>query len=200
MDLSPGDTLRRLLDGNRAAAAWLYDSFAPRLFRRLRQRYAYLGEAELEDLLQETFLLVLRNQRRVLAAFLERRQARPIGSEEIERFLWDEACGLASNRRRSAAVRKVVPLSDYAEIPAAARAETRAVDRDALLRLAACLREAGTRLYLYYKLRFRDGLTPDEIAAVTGWSLKATYKLRQDLNQAVLRCAERLRLFGGPEV
>src|SRR5262245_34558901 len=108
MEPSPGETLERLVAGSRSAAAWLYDSFAPRLYRRLRQRYGYLGEAELEDLLQETFLVVLRNERRVLVAFLDRRPARPIESEEIERFLWDEACGLASNRRRSAAVRRVV--------------------------------------------------------------------------------------------
>lgn len=198
MDLTPGETLHRVLAGDRAAAAWLYDSFAERLFRRLRQRYGYLGEPELEDLLQETFLLVLRNQRRVLAAFLDRRPERPIESGEIERFLWDEACGLASNRRRSAAVRKVVPLADYeASAPARGESESRALDRDLLLRLAACLRQSGARLFLYYKLRFRDGLTPDEIATVTGWSLKATYKLRQDLNQAVLHCAERLGLVGG---
>lgn len=196
MEPSPGETLERLVAGSRTAAAWLYDAFAPRLYRRLRQRYGYLGEAEIEDLLQETFLVVLRNERRVLAAFLDRRQARPIESEEIERFLWDEACGLASNRRRSAAVRKVVSLEDYAEAATAPRAEARAVDRDAVLRLVACLKESGARLHLYFKLRFHDGLTPDEISRVTGWSLKTTYKLRQYLNEAVLRCVEALRLFG----
>lgn len=191
------EQLERLLSGDAAAAAWLFDTFAPTLFRRLGQRYGYLGEAEVEDLLQETFLLVLRHEARLIAAFRQRAPEGGPSSRDLERFLWDQACGLASNRRRSAAFRNVVPLAASAEWPGADRTEQGAIDRDLLARLDACLRGAGTRVYLYFKLRLRDGLTPEQISAATGWSRKATYKLRQSLDEAVQRCAAALGLDGG---
>ena len=58
--------------------------------------------------------------------------------------------------------------------------------------LDECLSESGERLYLYYKLRYRDGLTPQQVSRAAGWSMKATYKLKQKLNEAVERCAELL--------
>lgn len=192
-------TIRGILDGDAEATAWLYDRFAPALFRRLGQRYGYLGREELEDLVQETFLLVLRNERRLLGGFSAR--IRPSGApteQELERFLWDQACGLASNRRRSAPFRKVVPLEEGREGRegplVADREEQQAIDRDLLIHLDACLQQRGSRIYLYYKLRLRDGLSPEEITQVTGWSRKVTYKLRQTLDEAVQRCAEKLRL------
>jgi len=39
-----------------------------------------------------------------------------------------------------------------------------------------------------------DNLTPEEIAQSTGWSRKATYKLKQTLNSEVQTCAEALGL------
>lgn len=193
------EQLERLLAGDTGAAAWLFDTFAPRLLRRLGQRYGYFGTAEIEDLLQETFLLVLRQDGRLLAAFLERSlrlgSARDLGAKDLERFLWDQACGLASNRRRSASFRNVVPLADTLEVEVEESAERQAIDRDSLARLDGCLRASGERVYLYYKLRCRDGLTPEQIADVAGWSRKATYKLRQTLDEAVRRCAERLGLI-----
>jgi DNA-directed RNA polymerase specialized sigma24 family protein len=201
------ERLERLLAGDSGAAAWLFDTFAPPLLRRLGQRYGYLGPAEVEDLLQETFLLVLRQEGRLLAAFLERagRPSKPasgspstekLTEKDVERFLWDQACGLASNRRRSATFRNVVPMSDTLEVGVEESAEQQAIDRDSLARLDACLRAGGERVYLYYKLRYRDGLTPEQVADVAGWSRKATYKLRQALDEAVRRCVERLGLRG----
>ena len=63
---------------------------------------------------------------------------------------------------------------------------------DLLKQLDRCLRAQRARIYLYYRLRYYEGLTPEEIARATGWSRKATYKLRQALNEAVRTCAREL--------
>lgn len=187
--------LERILAGDSAAAAWLYDTFAAPLFRRLRQRYGYLGLAEVEDLLQETFLLVLRHDARLVAQLLGRHGPVDLNAEVVARFLWDEACGLASNLRRSVAKRKVVALSEFRDLSSGVNPGQRALDRNTLERLDQCLKAGGGRVYLYYKFRVYDGLVPEEIAQVTGWSKKATYKLRQALNDALDTCARTLELW-----
>jgi DNA-directed RNA polymerase specialized sigma24 family protein len=191
--LSTAETLRRILAGEADAAAWLYDSFAPRLFRRLSQRYGYLGREEIEDLVQETYLATFRRDGALLKALVEK-VGEPISEAEIARFLWDQACGLASNRRRSAAVRKTSSMAPAEDTPSAEDGESRTIDRDLLVRLDSCLRSSA-RTYLYFKLRHRDGLSPEQISDLTGWSRKATYKLRQALDEAITRCAENLRLI-----
>lgn len=183
--------LRGILDGNPEDAAWLYDSVAPELLRRLRNRYPDLVD-EIEDLVHDTFILFLRNDHRLLQAFLDR-EAHPSRSS-LEKRLWDLACGLASNRRRSSRHQRVVPLLDYDRQSSRPGAERTTIDRDHLAQLDACLRRGNHRVYLYFQLRYRDGLAPEEIARVTGWSRKATYKLKQALNRQVAACIEDLGL------
>lgn len=181
--------LRRILAGDRAATAWLYDSFAPRLLRRLGRRYP---ELDAEELLHETFLLCLRDGAALLRRRLER-SPEGLTEADLDRFLWDQACGIASNRRRRDAVRREARADG---LPAAGEPdpERGSVARDTLRRLVRCLGEKGGRPYLYFKLRYVDGLAPEEIARATGWSRKATYKLKQSLDEAVRECARRLDL------
>lgn len=187
--------LRRIAEGDRAAAAWLYDTFASDLFRRLRQRFGRPGGPDPEDLLQDAFAFYFQRGAKVLHDFLERHADGEPTREALARHLWDLACGLAANRRRSAWARKVIPFADRQDFAAPEPgAETGAVARDALQRLDRCLREGRARVYLYFKLRYVDGLSAEEVATATGWSIKATYKLRQSLGEAVRRCAERLGL------
>lgn len=174
------------------ASAWIYDRFAAELFRRLRRRYGYLGEAELEDLLQDTFLLALRDDGRLLRHWAGSLVSEVVSESGLARHLWDLACGLASNKRRAALSRRVVSFPSGEEFQEPATAERLAVDRDLLERLLACLRASGPRLFLYFTLRYRDGLSPEDVAAATGWSRKATYKQRQALNEALERCRGRL--------
>lgn len=194
----PRPRLRRIAAGDREAAAWLYDTFAPGLYRRLRQRYAPLG-LDPEDLLQDAFAFYFRNDGKVLRDFADRAdQADRTGAgathRALERHLWDLACGVASNARRTAWRRRMVPLTRLARLPSDrdTGAERRALARDTLRRLEDCLRSAHPRIALYYALRFRDGLSPAEVAEATGWSPKKTYKLRQSLDEAVRRCADQL--------
>src|SRR5436305_1617251 len=173
----------RLAAGDPEALAWLYDNVASDLYRRLRRRYERPGGPDAADLLQETFLLCLRDGARLLRGAVD---GLPAGSPvlpPLRRYLWDLACGLAANARRSVWSRRVVAMP---EAPAAAGeppAERSAIARESLRRLDGCLEQQGERLYLYFKLRYVDRLTPEEIVAGTGWSRKITYKLRQALNE-----------------
>jgi DNA-directed RNA polymerase specialized sigma24 family protein len=186
--------LERIVAGDRDARAWLYDRFAARLFRALRARYGHDRELDPEELLHDAFLFYFQHDARVLASFLASVPFEERSTSRLDGHLWGLACGIASNRRRSSRRRRTLPLPAPDGIADGADAERRNVERDVLSRLTACLRRAGSRVFLYYKLRFVDGLTPEEISQVTGWPRKATYKLKLSLNDAVGRCAKRLRL------
>ncbi len=188
------DRLRELMESDPAAAAWLYDTFAPRLYRRLRQRYGYLEDPDVEDLLHDTFVLSFKNGFRVFERFLDGMPLRAATEEALERRLWNLACGLAANLRRSASVRRVVSIRDQERLSPDPDAESAAMDRELLDRLNSCLAASSDRLYLYFKLRYHDGLTPQEVSQTTGWSQKATYKLKQRLDKAIQRCAQQLEI------
>lgn len=192
MAFSLEEAVRRIQSGDREAAAWLYDEFATLLLRRLESRYSYLSHSDLEDLLHDTFLLALRDDSRLLRAFVERAPPSEREPAALGRYLWDLACGLVTNRRRAVAFRSASPLPEPDEIAAAGALETLVLQRDLLARLDACLAGTDSRLYLYFQLRFVDGLTPEEIALATGWERKATYKLRETLNAAVRECCRQL--------
>jgi DNA-directed RNA polymerase specialized sigma24 family protein len=191
------DLAARLAAGDPAAVAWLYDHAAPDLYQRLRRRYGFAGGPDAADLLQETFLLCLRDGCHLLRGCLAGQAPEAPALPLLQRYLWDLACGLAANARRSVWSRRVVAMPAAPLAAPEPPAERSAVSRDALARLGGCLEGSGERLYLYFKLRYVDGLTPDEIAAGTGWSKKATYKLKQALNEAVERCVGKLGLALG---
>lgn len=187
--------LRRVVKGDPSAMAWLFDEFSSRLYRRLRARYEYAGGIEADDLLQDAFVFYLQNDCKVLRDFLERVPERQQIPERLERHLWDLACGLASNRRRSLKRRKDEPLPDdrWLDDPSATPDE-QAMGKEEMNLLDACLEGSGEKVYLYYKLRYWEGLSPSEVAELTGWSMKSTYRQRQHLNTALEECAKSLGL------
>ncbi len=188
--------ISRILAGDRDAVAWLYDTFAPRLLRRLGQRFGSIRGLDREDLLHDTFLYVLDHDGRVLERFVQRTADAEATEEALDRFLWSAACGIASNRRRSVLRHPAAPIDDQQEVASAGGGEGPAVARDVLERLGDCLFRRGERLYLYFQLRYLDGLRPAEIAQATGWSRKAAYKLKQSLDEALDRCVVKLGLAG----
>lgn len=185
--------LREIASGETAAAAWLYDAFAATLYRRLRQRYGYPGGVEVEDLLQDTFMQALKQRGTVLTRWLDR-QPQPPTEAALERYLWDLACGLATNRRRTQSRVNVVSIERAQPLTAGPVAERSLLGKDALEQLESCLEATNARTYLYFKLRHVDGLTPDEIVQATGWSKKSTYKRKQILDQTIQTCLDRLDL------
>ena len=189
---SVSEWLERIGRGDGEARAWLYETFAGRLYRGLRARYAGRHGYDAEELLQDAFLLFFQHDARVLSRFLELVPESERTEARLERHLWDLACGVASNRRRSLRRRPESPLPERPLTSAGPGPERESLGRDTVQRLAQCIRARNERVYLYFKLRYVDGLTPVEIAEATGWSLKATYKLKLRLNEAVAACAARL--------
>jgi len=128
------------------------------------------------------------------AAFHSRTPA-PIPPKSLERRLWDLASDLATNRMRARGTSRTLQIAETCdEANAAPSAERQAMERDRLQRLSDCVEKASSRVFLYFTLRFKDGLTPEEIVDATGWSKKATYKMKQRLNEAVAACA---KILGG---
>lgn len=189
------ERLDRIVAGDRAAAQWLYDRFAPPLHRRLRSRYPDL---ETDDLLHDAFVFLFQRRGKVLRDFVERRAAAdsPCREVDLERYLWDLACGVASNRRRTVWARRVVPL--VGTLASRSSVTRELVARESLQRLERCLSEGAPRTYLYFQLRYRDGLRPAEISRATGWSVKRVYKLGERFVRALAGCVQRLGLGGSP--
>jgi hypothetical protein len=102
----------RLNAGDPSALAWLYDNVAPDLYHRLLRRYGYPGAPDAADVLQETYLLCLRDEARLLRGFLAGQPAASPALPALRRYLWDLACGVASNVRRSVWSRRVRGLPE----------------------------------------------------------------------------------------
>ncbi len=186
--------VERAARGESAAIGWFYQRFAPSLLRRLGARFAYLKACDPEDLLHDTFIYVLSRESLALRRFLDQAPLDASTDAAVERFLWSAACGVASNRLRTGRRHAAHRLEPERAANAIRSGEGRALARDALVRLASCLAERGEAHYLYFQLRYLDGLTPAEIVQATGWSRKKTYKLKQALDEALEQCVQRLGL------
>ena len=190
-EVSVKQRLERVASSDPDAKIWLYDTFGGRLFRKLNTRYAAHGYNP-EDLLHDAFIFYFQHDGRVIATFLERNAGQPITEEALERYLWDLAGGVVANQRRTRRRASLQMLEPSSMASDAADPERVALSRDLLAQLGDCIQEHGQRVFLYSRMRYADGLEPEEIAAATGWSAKATYKLKTKLNEILARCAERL--------
>lgn len=186
--------LEQVVEGDDGARGWLHATFAPRLSRRLHARYGRYRGMDVDEVVQDTFLFFYEHAPRTFSRFLEEVPAEERSESRLDGYLWDLACGVASNRLRSLRRRpepSPVPVETAVD---PVDEERQTLTRDVLSRLKTCLKRAGSRSYLYYKLRFVDGFTPEEISRVTGWSRKVTYNLRVVLEEAIDKCARRLGL------
>ena len=188
-DLNVADRLAALLGGDRSAAQWLYDTFAQVFHARLLRRYPYVDP---DDLLHDAFVVFFRNDYKVLRDF-DRRVSRTAQTRTaLDRHLWGLICGLVTNHRRSASFRRASSIPGPEGVSDQPSTESAVIARDHLEQLDAALRDQGARLYLYFKLRYLEELTPDEISRVTGWSRKTTYRLKQEVDRTARRCAAEL--------
>lgn len=186
------EKIRAIAVGDQRAVAWLYDTFSRELYRRLTGRYGGLPGVEVEDVLHDAMVFYLQNGAKVLEDFLRRTPAAERDEAGLGRHLWNLACGLVANRRRTTRSRPTLPLLGTAWTSSRPDPEQDVLGRDELDQLDACLKRRGERLYLYFKLRYEDGLSPREIVQATGWSTKATYKRRKALHDALRDCCRRL--------
>jgi len=134
----------------------------------------------------------LRDDAALLARFPRTSSDDPELEKELERYLWDHACGVATNRRRRIRWRRDPGLRPVE--PTAEDLERQILAIDTLRSLDDCLKRKGSRTYLYFKLRYHQGWAPREISAMTGWSMKITYRLKQALDIAVKECSSELRI------
>lgn len=191
MPTSERPLLARIVDGDAEATAWLFDRFAPRLQQRLAMRYR---ELDAEELLQDAFLVCFQDGAAVLRRALDRLPPGETAEHRVALCLWDQACGLATTQRRLQLRRAaVVPIQEF-QRAGEADPERESLARDTLRRLSRCLSARDRRAYLYFKLRYVDGLKPAEISLSTGWTRKLTYRLKQELEEAVRVCAKRLEI------
>ncbi|MEM1203618.1 MAG: sigma-70 family RNA polymerase sigma factor [Acidobacteriota bacterium] len=191
---SVDERIRGILQGRRGDTAWLYDEFSERLHRRLGSRYRDLEPEEVEDILHECYVLFFKDNGRVLRRFLERHRHPGPTPEQLERYLWDRACGLAVNLRRRVSRSLESGGEPRRSLASARNEESHLLNRDMLDQLGRCLQEGRQQVHLYYQLRYWEGLTPVEIEQVTGWRRKGIYRLRDALQRALKRCVERLGL------
>ena len=185
-----------IASGDPVDRAWLYDTFAPVLERRIRGRYGGDPNLDPQGLLHDLFVWCFRDDAAVLQLFLQRNPGALQSESRLRGYLWGLISGLVSNHRRSSRRAPELSSLDQAPMPhpAPGDPEQQQAERDAALRLLDCVQGAGSRLYAYLALRFVEGLTPDEIAQVMGWEKSRTYGMRASLNNAVKRCVEKLGL------
>ena len=134
--------LEALRKGDSSEAEWLYETFGPLLYRRLRLRYSRVG-LDAEDLLQDAFIFFFQRQAAILGRYLEKFPAEDQNLLTLERFLWDQACGIASNRLLADKRRRSVPMGEDINWIPEDSGEAASLAKDTLERLDKCLSGVG---------------------------------------------------------
>jgi RNA polymerase sigma-70 factor (ECF subfamily) len=151
------DLIGRCLAGERAAFERLYRDHRRQVAANL---YRVLGErAELEDLVQEVFVIAFRG--------LERFR----GDAKLSTWLYRIAVNVALGRLRSRARRAPpVPYADVLSdvVDTASSPEERLADRQELLRVARTLEHLAPKKRIVFVLHEIEGLDIDEIAKIVG--------------------------------
>lgn len=183
-------TIARALHGDQSAYAALYDLYAAGLYRLC---YSLLmNEQDAEDILQESFLYAFKNLRRYDA----RKSA-------LKTWLYT----IAVSRCRNTYRRKrflTVDISQWfgmeLKAPPAEGPEASAIRRDASDSIALALQDLSPRLREAIVLRYGQGMTYREIAAVMGCPQKTAesrvrlghQKLRKSLQPVGMGLLEEL--------
>lgn len=161
--LEPTDEalVRRMLDGDTAAARWIWRRYSPAVRSALRST---LGpDDEVEDLLQEVFLRFLK-----AAPSLVNRDA-------LKPFLISIALRAVGSELRKRRVRRLVGLKPPEELPEQAAPPTDHAARQAVYALYRVLDKLRTRSRVVFVLHYVEGLTHKEIGEIMGLS-KITVK------------------------
>jgi RNA polymerase sigma-70 factor (ECF subfamily) len=166
-------TLRRATRGDEASARTLVELYQSRVFALVSRMLSGRGRATIEDISQDTFLVVFRR----LGDF------DPRGTAKLSTWILTIAA-----RRSIDELRKQRPVL-LAEVPERGVSDDRMQRRDVALAIEAALRELSPELRAAFLLREYHGLEYAEIAKSLGIDL-GTVKSRLSRARAGLR--ERL--------
>lgn len=166
-------TLRRAMHGEDAAARALVDLYQTRVFALVSRMLSGRGRATIEDIAQDTFLVVFRR----LAEF------DPRGTAKLSSWILTIAARRAIDELRK---QRPVLLADVPERGTAPAADDRAQRRDVALAIEAALRELPPELRAAFLLREYHELDYAEIAAALQIDL-GTVKSRLSRARARLR-------------
>jgi RNA polymerase sigma-70 factor (ECF subfamily) len=180
-ELDDASLVRALASREEWAARVAWNRYAPMVYGLLDRALGSSGESE--DLTQEVFL-------RVFAAIHTLRDPAALRS-----FIYSSALRMLRWHFRAKRVRRLFALSDSGELPDRASPGVDNEARDLLRRFYRLLDELGANERTAFLLRHVEGLTLDEIGALTGASL-ATVKRR------IRRAADRACALakGDPEL
>lgn len=186
--------IEKIAAGDPRAQDWFYRRYSGTLYRRIRHRFGPDRSIDSDELLHDLFVWCLQDNAKILSSFAARNRSDDRTEFRLEGYLWGLVSGLVANQRRAKRRNEDPVALESIQEPAGSDFDAESTDRDSVVRLSDCLKQRGTRLYLYFLLRFVEGLTPDEIGTVTGWPRPKTYKLKAVFNQAVRHCVEVLGL------
>jgi DNA-directed RNA polymerase specialized sigma24 family protein len=189
--------LARTLCGDAAACRALMTALAPvvqhRVARVLRRRRGAACPSRVLDLMQETFVMLLEDDARVLRAW------RPAGGLSLENFVGlvaeREAISLLRSGRRSAWAE--CPTDEiwlHAALPADDRAQGAIADRELIGILLDRLQTAlSPRGYAIFEALFLDERAPEDVMRTFGLSRTALYSVRSRARKLALELGGELR-------
>jgi RNA polymerase sigma-70 factor (ECF subfamily) len=162
----------------------VFDAHAPFVWRTLR--YLGVGEADLEDVCQEVFLVVHQK----LSTFE--------GRSSLETWIYGICIRTASSHRKRAYVRREVPVSETPDATVEPRQvadleEQRA--RELLSRALDALDDEKRQVFVLFEIEERP---MQEIANVVGCPLRTAYSRLHAAREEMAKTWERLSKEGRP--
>lgn len=171
--LEPSDEVlvRRMLEGDTAAAQWIWRRYSPAVRSALKST---LGpDDEVEDLLQEVFLRFLKAAPRL------------VNRDALKPFLISIALRAVGSELRKRRVRRIVGLRPPEDLPEQVAPPADHAGRQAVSALYRVLNKLRTRSRFVFVLHYVEGLTHKEIGEIMGLS-KITVK------RELVRAGEKL--------
>ncbi len=185
------ELILRILAGDQSASTALVTRMAPVVCARIRRMVGGrgLGMHSLEDLVQETFLRLYRNDAHLLRSWDPIRGSLAALCSVVARSTVLAAFDTTARLPSSAPVE----LLDGLTARGGANQEERTVDRDRLRRLRACLeRSLSPDTWLVYLGLYEDGLEPAVLAATYNRPRAWVDHRNRDIRLAAERCGAEL--------
>jgi RNA polymerase sigma-70 factor (ECF subfamily) len=179
-DVEPdADLVERMATGDREALGLLFDRHHQALHGFLARAYGD-RDADLEDLVQTTFLEAFRAAARFRAAAAPRTWLFAIGSNVVKMHR-------RATRRRKRAIERLADLPE----PASAAIDARLADQRALARIEAALDELPHDLRVAYVMCVIEEVPADDAARALGVPRGTIWRRVHDARQLLRTAVER---------